>query len=100
MRHDRLSPTRDRRWFIEAIPDLIVEVISPEDRPVHVARNVHTYLGACVPLVLLVDPDRRTIDVYRPSRPVQTLTGNDEFDGGDVLPGFSFRVGDIFPSGQ
>lgn len=100
IRLERLPPDRDRTKFIGTHPDVAVEIVSPSDRVIEVVRKVRTYLDAGVSMVLLVDPQSRSIDVHSPDRAVITLTDDDEFDGGDVLPGFSFRVGDIFPSGQ
>lgn len=94
--HDRL-PSRDE-WgpFLELAPDLAVEVISPGDRARYVADKVMEYLDAGVRLVWLIDPIRETVTVYSSDRTARILTITDELDGGDVLPGFSVPVAQIF----
>ena len=97
VRADRLPPRRsDRRGFLPLAPDLAVEIISPSDRAVDVARKVHTYLDAGVPLLILVSPAPCTVALHRPGRPVQTLHEGDELDLSEVLPGFRLPIADLF----
>jgi Uma2 family endonuclease len=51
--------------FSPVVPDLAVEVLSPEDRPRSVLDKVGEYLDAGVSLVWVVDPKSRTATVYR-----------------------------------
>ena len=84
------------RGYSEVVPDLVVEIISPSDRPVAVHDKAQMWLRFGVRLVLLVDPDARTVTVLPHDGPAQTLTDADTLDGGDVLPGFSCAVSEIF----
>ncbi len=45
-------------------PDIVVEILSPDDRADRVASKRDTYLAAGVRLVLIVDPASRAIDAY------------------------------------
>lgn len=47
-------------------------------------------------MVVDVYPRTRTIAVHCPGVPAVTLTGDDVLDGGDVLPGFSLPLSEIF----
>ena len=47
-------------------------------------------------LALLVDPRRRTIDVVRAGAEPATLRGNDVLDLGEVVPGLTLVVSDLF----
>lgn len=82
--------------YVEVVPDLVVEIISPNDRPVAAYDKAQMWLRFGVRLVLLVDPDARTVTVLPQDAPAQTLTDTDTLDGGDVLPGFTCPVQDIF----
>ena len=96
VRADRVPP-EDERWHIAPFaPDLAVEVISPNDRYVEVMEKVERYARAGVPLVWLVDPRRRVVEVHALGQPPLTLHESDTLDGGDVLPGFALLVADIF----
>ncbi len=69
-------------------PDLVVEVLSPDDRPGEVLAKVADWLNAGTALVWVVDPERREGRVYRADG-TETLVGaHDVLDGEDVLPGF------------
>jgi Uma2 family endonuclease len=80
-------------------PDLAVEILSPDDRPGRVLDKIMFYLDYGVRLVLLLDPRERSVRVYTPdARPrPKLLASGDTLDGGDVLPGFTVTVDDLFP---
>lgn len=96
VRAERLPPKDDQGGFLRLAPDLAVEVISPSERPSEIAAKVAMYLDAGVQLIWLVDSRTRTVTIHAPERDVRILGGNDEIDGGDVLPGFSVAVADLF----
>ncbi len=82
--------------YFEIPPDLAVEVLSPDDRRAKVREKIREYLTSGVKLVWLVDPESRTVTVYAGSIRGTELDATDALDGGDVLPGFSCGVGDLF----
>ena len=93
----RRSPRGVRNTrYAQAIPELVVEIRSPSDGAADLAEKALMWLAHGVLIVWAVDPDTRTVDVYRAGFPVLTLADGDSLDGGDVLPGFSCAVSDIF----
>jgi Uma2 family endonuclease len=80
----------------ESPPILAVEVLSPDDRVSRVLQKVDDYIDNGVQMVWLVDPDDRTVRIYRPGRPPQTLSADQEIDGGDALPGFRCPLVEFF----
>jgi Uma2 family endonuclease len=78
------------------VPDLVVEVISPNDIAHEVDQKVHLYLTAGVALVWVVNPEQRTVAVHRAATTGTILRENDEVSGEEVVPGFRCRVGDFF----
>jgi Uma2 family endonuclease len=78
-------------------PDLAVEVLSPSDNPRDVRLKVANYLTAGT-LVWGVDPDQKLVEVYTPGKPAKPVGIDGTLDGGDVLPGFTLAVRDIFPA--
>jgi Uma2 family endonuclease len=82
--------------YFEIPPDLAVEVLSPGDRRADVRAKIREYVFYSVPLVWLVDPEARTVTVYRGSMRGIEWDEADELDGGDVLPGFTCKVADFF----
>lgn len=96
VRAERLPPEAIGEGFVPVPPDLAVEVVSPSDRPGEVQEKIEQYLAAGVPLVWRVDPHRRTVTVHTPGQPPVTLGEGDTLDGGQVVPGFTLPVADIF----
>jgi Uma2 family endonuclease len=80
----------------EVPPILAVEVLSPNDRADRVTRKIMDYLRNGVRLVWLVDPEIRTVTVYRPDSGPRLVEESEELDGGEVLPGFRCRVAEFF----
>ena len=77
-------------------PDLVVEVISPNDLYTEVDEKVAEWIEHGARLVFVVNPRRRTVAVHAPGRPVCILTGDDVLDGEDVVPGWSLPVRELF----
>lgn len=81
--------------FWEGAPTLAVEVISSNDRAADIHRKVRDYLDAGTGVVWVLWPRPNSMTVY--DRDGQReLVADDELDGGDALPGFRIRVGDVF----
>ena len=40
----------------------------------------------------LLDPERKTAEVYRPGQPTEVLTNPGKLDAGPVLPGFVLEL--------
>ena len=93
---ERLPINADIDGYSDVVPDLVVEVASPGDRPREVADKVAMWLSHGVRLVWVVRPDSRTIDVHRPAADMRTLSESDALDGLDVLPGFSCPISAVF----
>jgi Uma2 family endonuclease len=96
VRAERAPQGEARNHFAKLAPDLAVEVLSPSDRTTEVLVKVQMYQESGVPLVWVVDPDLETVTVIARDKPTVILTGNDDIDGGEVLPGFSVAVAEIF----
>ena len=58
-------------------------------------RKIQNYMAAGT-VVWLVDPQDRVLNVHRPGKKIITLTADDTLDGGDLLPGFTAPLADIF----
>jgi Uma2 family endonuclease len=92
---DRLSTIPS--GYIEIPPDLAIEVVSPNDHYSWIQKKVRHHLTHGVSLVWVVDPEDRSVTVYRTLQQATILYENDTLTGEDVLPGFSCRVADLLP---
>ncbi len=77
-------------------PDLAVEVLSAGNTKKEMDRKLRDYFQAGARLVWYVDPKTRTITVYTAPDQATKLTVKDTLDGGDVLPGFSLPLRELF----
>ena len=82
--------------FLRLAPDLAAEVISPSEPRAYTERKIQQYLEAGVHLVWLIDMRRRDVYVYTPDSAVTHLRESDVLDGGDVVPGFSVSIAELF----
>lgn len=81
-------------------PDLAVEVVSPsdlKDPQNRIHKKIEKYRKAKVPLLWYAYFDRKEVDVYVRGVLVRTVGIEGTLDGGDILPGFTLAVKDIFP---
>ncbi len=93
---ERLPIDEDVPGYSEIVPDLVVEVASPNDSLAGVRRKALMWLDHGVRLVWAARPDGRAIDIYQADGSMLTLTEDDTLDGGETLPGFTCLVSDIF----
>jgi Uma2 family endonuclease len=78
-------------------PDLAVEVLSATNTPAEMERKLREYFLAGVRLVWMIDPAKRQAEVYTsPDGPAVTLDETQALDGGDVLPGFTLPLAELF----
>ena len=82
--------------YSQTIPDLVVEIRSPSDSRYAFADKIRMWLSYGVRIAWGVFPETRTIEVHAANGGITTLTDADTLDGGDVLPGFSLPVSEIF----
>jgi Uma2 family endonuclease len=91
----RLAGPTSERYF-PGPPNLAVEVVSPNDSASDIHAKVFDYLRAGTRLVWVVYPPSRTVAVYGPNTPTCFLDVDETLEGGDVLPGLSLPVQEIF----
>ncbi len=92
IRKERLPEGEFPAGFCPIVPDLVVEVVSPSDSYADVREKVSEWLAGGVPLVWVVDPQRRVVEVWRAGEPVQTLSEGDTLSGDPILPNFQIKV--------
>lgn len=96
VRNDKLPSGESPEGFAEFVPDLAVEVLSPQDSLKEVGQKIGEFLENGVPAVWLVDPAQKTITVYHSLSQTQQFTTDDVITAEPVLPGFSCPVSRFF----
>lgn len=98
IRTERIPPRELRDRFPEFAPDLVIEVRCMFDEPEPMAEKIDLWLRHGTRLLWIAYPDDQSVVVRAPDRAARVLraAASDILDGGDVLPGFSLPLADIF----
>ncbi len=96
---ERLGAVGHVTGYWPVAPDLVVEVVSPNDRNTEVNEKVVTWLEHGTRMVIVADPRHHTVEVHRSATEVRHLTIEDTLDGEDVVPGWTVLVRDLFATG-
>ncbi len=91
----RTTP-RGSRAPVENIVDFAIEVLSPDDRLSRVLRRIDLYLRAGTRLLWLVDPENRSITVYRRAEQPVSHYAPEVIDAQPVLSGFALDLAELF----
>ena len=81
---------------LRIVPDLIVEVVSPNDKAIEVDEKQQDYHEVRAPLCWWIWPGSRRVDVHV-GLDVTRLHIDDELTLPGLLPDFRLRVGDLLP---
>jgi Uma2 family endonuclease len=96
IRNEKLPQGKSPEGFGELVPDLSIEVLSPNDSLKEVGRKIGELLECGVQLVWLVDPKAETVTVYRSLSDTQHFTTAQTITADPVLPEFSCPVSKFF----
>ena len=77
-------------------PDLCVEVVSPSNTKRELREKTKEYFFAGTRMVWIVEPEDRSVTVLVAPDEGRTLYDDATLEGGEVLPGFSCKVSELF----
>jgi Uma2 family endonuclease len=80
---------------MEGAPDLAIEVISPNEDWAELGRKIGEYFMSGSKQVWLVDPQAKTVTVYKSLTDVHVLRAEEEITVGDLLPELRCKVVDF-----
>lgn len=92
----RLPLDQTPEVYPDVAADLCVEVLSPSNTVRGINAKIREYFDRGVRMVWIVDPDERTVTVYRRPGDGHVHWDDAMISGEDVLPGFSCRVAEFF----
>ncbi|HEX3683694.1 MAG TPA: Uma2 family endonuclease [Bryobacteraceae bacterium] len=91
----KLTP-KQKRKFARLCPDFIIELMSPSDRMAQAQRKMQLWIDNGVLLGWLIDADRRTVTIYRPSAEPEVLENPDQIAGEGPVAGFVLDLKNIW----
>lgn len=84
------------KGYFQGAPDLVVEVISPNNTFEELHQKIVEYFDNGCRLLWVINPDEKTVLVYHKPEPDKLLKVTDNLDGEDILPGFTLSVSELF----
>lgn len=91
---ERASSIQQRGYAVFA-PELVAEVVSPDDRPGELLAKVAQWIDAGARLVWVIDPMRGVAHVYSADGSLRIVPETGVLNGEDVLPGFTCPLAEI-----
>lgn len=93
---DRLPLNKRMNEYAKMTPDLCVEVLSPSNTRPELNTKMAEYFSTGAKMIWVVDPDERSVAVYEQPDEGRVFKGRSTLSGGQVLPGFTCSVAEIF----
>jgi Uma2 family endonuclease len=93
--NDRWS-RRGSSGYLDVAPELVAEILSPDDRPDDIVAKLGDYLAAGVVVVWVIDPRPRKVFAYRSLTQIRRFDESDALIDDEVLPGFSLPLAELF----
>jgi Uma2 family endonuclease len=93
---ERVPAGEPAEWFWEGPPTIAVEAVSFYGTANDLHLRVRDYLRSGTWQVWVLWPDTRSVSIHRPDGTSSELDPEAALDGGDILPGFSVTVGNLF----
>jgi Uma2 family endonuclease len=88
--------SQQKRRFIPICPDFVVELKSPSDRLPRLKTKMEEWIENGAELGWLIDPDTRTVYIYRPGAKPEELKDADSIGGEGPVAGFVLDLGPIW----
>ena len=92
----RKGPAVESEGPVEVLPDLAIEVLSPDDRPGRVQRRIGHYMRSGVPLLWVIDPDEERLTAWSPGNSPLDFSGPAKVSALPVLKDFELDLGELF----
>jgi len=89
-------PGKEDDYLTPMSPDFVIELRSKNDRLAESRRKMQLWLANGVPLAWLIDPERKTVEIYRPGKAVEEQDGNTAAYGEGPVGGFVLELGRIW----
>ena len=93
-RLEALSP--DPNKFLPLCPDFVIELRSASDRLLPIQDKMQEYISNGLQLGWLIDPKRKSVEIYRPSKAAETLSFAVVLTGESLLPGLEIDLNQVF----
>jgi Uma2 family endonuclease len=91
---------KEKQGFPPIVPNFVIELVSPSDlknqRYKDLQAKMQEYINNGVQLGWLIEPEAKTVEIYRIGNPVEILKNPQTLSGENILPGFILDLSEIF----
>ncbi len=87
---------QEREKIPVGAPDFALELNSCWDSISHLQDKMREYIDAGVRLGWLIDPETRSVEIYRPRKDVERIENASSVSGDPELPGFVLDLGKVW----
>lgn len=95
---ERTGPAIESDGPEQILPDLAIEVLSPEDRPGRLQRRIAHYMRSGVAILWVIDPADEKLTVWRPGALPQDFEAPARVSAAPVLSAFELDLQQLFDS--
>lgn len=81
---------------VDCVPDLVIEIVSPNDTAEQLMHRVNQFLAAGCQCVWIVYPAEKKVHAYGPNDDVRIFNESKTLEAPALLPGFALPVSRIF----
>ena len=82
----------ERKGFAPICPDFVIELMSESDTLDELQAKMREYIENGCRLGWLIHPKTKTVEIYRPDQPPETVPLSVPLSGEDLLPGFVLNL--------
>lgn len=87
---------RGASTYLDVAPELVVEILSPDDRWTDVTAKLADYFSIDVAAVWIVDPRLRKVFAYRSPTDARQFAAEQVLADEELLPGFALALAELF----
>jgi Uma2 family endonuclease len=95
-RQERDPTGRGKEGWLEGAPDVAIEIVGDGQSVTELLQKALEYLAAGGKMVWILDPDPQRLVLVTPPNGIRILNADDVIEGGEALPEFSCKVGELF----
>ena len=97
---DETADNSSHETFLHRGPEFVIELQSPSDRPKVLQAKMREWMANGSQLGWLIDPESRSVTVYRADGTEETRTGIDSIAGEGPVAGFVLQLGRVWDPGH
>jgi Uma2 family endonuclease len=87
---------KQKEEFPPICPEFVIELRSPSDRLGPLQEKMRLWIANGAEVAWLIDPSRKTVEVYRPGREVEVVEGGSAVEGDGPVAGFVLELGRVW----